>query len=61
MEQQPTQTYKISFHKSNGHMDGEFINVPYGLINIILNTLPKRWIAVIYNNETEKPITVFIK
>jgi hypothetical protein len=51
--------YKISFHQRNGKLDGHFIDIPEQLITIILNQLPKDWIAIIYLQHTNEPLSTY--
>jgi hypothetical protein len=45
--------YKITFHKPNGILDGFFKNVKKEYCEKILQSLPQRWIAIVYNENLE--------
>ena len=42
-------TFRVSFHRPDGVLDGFFNNVSENNLEEVLNTLPKLWIAVVFN------------
>jgi hypothetical protein len=53
---QPTQ-FNIAFHREDGKMDGQFIGIPSPMVPVILNQLPKNWIAILYKQPNNEPVT----
>jgi hypothetical protein len=55
---QESRLFKINFHRKGDYsLDGFFLDIPAGLIPTILNELPPKWVAVIYDQKTNTPLT----
>jgi hypothetical protein len=50
-ETPPSDTYKICFYHPNGKLDGHFKAIHSSQIHLVLQTLPKHWIAVGYGKD----------
>jgi hypothetical protein len=50
--------FKINFHREGDYaLDGYFIDIPAAMISQIINNLPSKWVAVIYDQQTNIPLT----
>jgi hypothetical protein len=56
-EQTPQTLFTIVFHQNEGVKDGQFIDIPSKMVPTILNQLPKNWIAVLYLQPKNEPVT----
>jgi hypothetical protein len=55
---QEQRLFKINFHRVGDYaLDGFFVDIPAGMIPQILNNLPPKWVAVIYDQTTNIPLT----
>jgi len=55
---QEPKLFKINFHRKGDYaLDGFFVDIPAGMIPQILNNLPSEWVAVIYDQKTNIPLT----
>jgi hypothetical protein len=50
-ETPPSDTYKVCFYHPNGKLDGHFKSIHKSQIHLVLQTLPKRWVAVAYGED----------
>jgi|LakMenE01Jun11ns_1017448.scaffolds.fasta_scaffold9958477_6 hypothetical protein len=46
--------FRVLFHKSNGTLDGYFREINEDKLSSVLSALPKTWIAVVYDAETNE-------
>lgn len=50
-ETPPSDTYKICFYHPNGKFDGHFKAIHSSQIHLVLQTLPKHWVAIGYGKD----------